>query len=183
MSSGKTKSHIFRIRQSSSYSSGSSGRVRGEGAEKHEIYVAAFGSHLFYHLFSQSRGGAWPPPGSATVVSCDIPTYLGFWILRFCAWLGNFLFIFEATWTVFFQLFRQRWAAHFHDLFLNSMEQSILSISCIFKKIHVITRKMWKGEKCVYISECWPKFAYRSSHAGESSLVYGAFVMVASIAM
>ena len=47
-------------------SSGSSGRVRG-GAEKHEIYAAAFGGHLFYDLFSQSWG-AWPPrpPGSAT---------------------------------------------------------------------------------------------------------------------
>ena len=40
-------------------SSGSSGRVRG--AEKHEIYAAAFGGHLFYDLFSQGRGGPWPP--------------------------------------------------------------------------------------------------------------------------
>ena len=49
-------------------SSGSSGRVRG-GAEKHEIYAAAFGGHLFYDLFSQGRGGAMAPlapPGSAT---------------------------------------------------------------------------------------------------------------------
>ena len=30
-----------------------------EGAEKHEIYVAAFGGHLFYDLFSQGQG---PPP-------------------------------------------------------------------------------------------------------------------------
>ena len=41
-------------------SSGSRGRVRG-GAEKHEIYVAAFGSHLFYDLFLQGQGGPWPP--------------------------------------------------------------------------------------------------------------------------
>ena len=40
-------------------SSGSSGRVRG--GEKHEIYAAAFGDHLFYDLFSQGRGGPWPP--------------------------------------------------------------------------------------------------------------------------
>ena len=44
-------------------SSGSSGRVRG-GAEKHEIYAAAFGGHLFYDLFSQGWGGYGPlgPP-------------------------------------------------------------------------------------------------------------------------
>ena len=41
-------------------SSGSSGRVRGD--EKHETYAAAFGGHLFYDLFSQGRGGPWPPP-------------------------------------------------------------------------------------------------------------------------
>ena len=40
-------------------SSGSSGRVRG-GAEKHEIYAAAFGGHLFYDLFLQGRGGHGP---------------------------------------------------------------------------------------------------------------------------
>ena len=41
----------------------------GRGAKKHEIYVAAFGGHLFYDLFVQGWGGAWPPrhpPGSAT---------------------------------------------------------------------------------------------------------------------
>ena len=41
----------------------------GKGAEKHEIYVAAFGRSLFYNLLLQSGGGAWPPrppPGSAT---------------------------------------------------------------------------------------------------------------------
>ena len=41
-------------------SSGSSGRIRGQ-AEKHEIYAATFGGHLFYDLFIQVRGGAWPP--------------------------------------------------------------------------------------------------------------------------
>ena len=38
---------------------GSSGRVGG--AKKHEIYVAAFGSHLFYDLFLQGWGGAMAP--------------------------------------------------------------------------------------------------------------------------
>ena len=41
-------------------SSGSSGWVRG--AEKHEIYVAAFGGHLFYDLFSQGQGAMAPSP-------------------------------------------------------------------------------------------------------------------------
>ena len=35
---------------------GSSGRVGGEG-KKYEIYVAAFGSHLFCDLFLQGQGG------------------------------------------------------------------------------------------------------------------------------
>ena len=41
---------------------GSSGRVGG-GGKKHEIYVAAFGGHLFYDLFVQGLrgGGPWPP--------------------------------------------------------------------------------------------------------------------------
>ena len=45
-----------------STSSGSSSRVRG--AEKHEIYAAAFSGHLFYDLFSQGQGGHGPlgPP-------------------------------------------------------------------------------------------------------------------------
>ena len=45
---------------------GSSGRVGG--GKKHEIYVAAFGGHLFYDLFVQGWGGMAPsvPPGSAT---------------------------------------------------------------------------------------------------------------------
>ena len=31
------------------------------GAEKHKIYESAFGSHLFYDLFLQGRGGGCPP--------------------------------------------------------------------------------------------------------------------------
>ena len=40
----------------------------GGGAKKHEIYVAAFGGHLFYDLFVQSWEGHGPlsTPGSAT---------------------------------------------------------------------------------------------------------------------
>ena len=47
-------------------SSGSSGWVRG--AEKNEIYAAAFGGHLFNDLFLQDQGGHGPlgPPGSTT---------------------------------------------------------------------------------------------------------------------
>ena len=30
------------------------------GGNKHEIYAAAYGSHLFYDLFSQSLGGMVP---------------------------------------------------------------------------------------------------------------------------
>ena len=41
-------------------SSGSSGRVEGR-AEKHEIYAAEFGGHLFYDLFLQGRGSHGPP--------------------------------------------------------------------------------------------------------------------------
>ena len=32
----------------------------GGGAKKHEIYVAAFGGHLFYDLFLQALGGHDP---------------------------------------------------------------------------------------------------------------------------
>ena len=32
----------------------------GEGAKKHEIYMATFGSHLFYDLFLQDQGGHGP---------------------------------------------------------------------------------------------------------------------------
>ena len=50
-------------------SSGSSGRVRG-GAEKHEIYAAAFGGHLFYDLFSQGQGGGHGPLGPPWIRYC-----------------------------------------------------------------------------------------------------------------
>ena len=79
-------------------SSGSSGRVRG--AEKHEIYAAAFGGHLFYDLFLQGLGGPWPPrpPRSATAfpLECRPPLPLGCrppspwmqtpspWMIRYC---------------------------------------------------------------------------------------------------
>ena len=58
-------------------SSGSSGRIEGGGARKHEIYAATFGSHLLYGLFLQGRG-AWTPwlLGSSTVSSL-----LHFWCL------------------------------------------------------------------------------------------------------
>ena len=48
------------------------GSLPGRRAEKHEIYAAKFGSHLFYDLFLQGRVGGrghgplGPPPGSAT---------------------------------------------------------------------------------------------------------------------
>ena len=51
---------VDRMTDTCEISSGSRGRVRG-GAKKHEIYVAAFGGHLFYDLFSQGQGGPWPP--------------------------------------------------------------------------------------------------------------------------
>ena len=35
----------------------------GGGAQKHEIYAAAFGGHLFYELFLQGRGRAHGPLG------------------------------------------------------------------------------------------------------------------------
>ena len=53
---------------------------RGVGAKKHEIYVAAFGGHLFNDLFLQGLGGGGmapsaPPPGSATVLLADLREY------------------------------------------------------------------------------------------------------------
>ena len=59
--------------QKSNFSSiGSSGWV-GRG-KKHEIYVAAFGSHLFYDLFLQGLGGAMapsaPPPPDPLLLFC-----------------------------------------------------------------------------------------------------------------
>ena len=41
------------------FSSGSSGRI--QMAEKCEIYMAAFGDHLFYDLFLEDRGGGHAP--------------------------------------------------------------------------------------------------------------------------
>ena len=49
------------------------------GPKKHEIYMAAFGGHLFYDLFVQGWGGAWPsrhPPGSATAARQALPHFL-----------------------------------------------------------------------------------------------------------
>ena len=43
-------------RNHSTFSSGSSGREGGGEGKKHEIYVAVFGGHHFYDLFSQGRG-------------------------------------------------------------------------------------------------------------------------------
>ena len=34
----------------------------GKGDDKHDIYAATFGGHIFYDLFLQSWGGAWSPP-------------------------------------------------------------------------------------------------------------------------
>ena len=49
------------------------GRGRWGGCEKHEVYAATFGSHLFHDLFLQGWGGGEkgrmaprPLPGSAT---------------------------------------------------------------------------------------------------------------------
>ena len=53
-------------------SSGSSGWVRG-GAEKHENYAPAFGSHLFYNSFFVRTGGgdgACPPLGPYQIRYC-----------------------------------------------------------------------------------------------------------------
>ena len=53
--------------------------ARQGGAEKHKIYAAGFGGHLFNDLFLQSRGTgpgysrlAPPPPGSAAVGILEI---------------------------------------------------------------------------------------------------------------
>ena len=54
-------------RLSRTYSSGSSGRVRG--AEKHEIYAGASAAIFFMTYFHRARVGmapSAPPPGSAT---------------------------------------------------------------------------------------------------------------------
>ena len=54
---------------------GSSGRVGG--AKKHEIYVVAFGGHLFYDLFVQGWGAMAPSappldPGGAGSSKCSL---------------------------------------------------------------------------------------------------------------
>ena len=38
----------------------------GGGGEKHEIYAATFGGHLFYDIILQGQGGGgrWPPSAS-----------------------------------------------------------------------------------------------------------------------
>ena len=49
--------------------------VAGWGrGQKHEIYVATFGKHLFYNLFLQGQGAIAPmaPPGSATVLRSSL---------------------------------------------------------------------------------------------------------------
>ena len=62
------------------FSSGSSGRVEG-GAEKHEIYMAAFGGNLFYDLFLQ---GPHLPPGSANDIGLKFNySCLMFYIINF----------------------------------------------------------------------------------------------------
>ena len=48
------------------------------GVKKHEIYVAAFGGHLFYDFFVQGWGAMAPstPPGSATAVWSEAGNFL-----------------------------------------------------------------------------------------------------------
>ena len=51
------------------------GSSRGVGGgKKHEIYVAAFGGHLFYDLFVQGWGGMAPsvPPLDPLLNLCDM---------------------------------------------------------------------------------------------------------------
>ena len=68
---------------------GSSGRVGG--AKKHEIYVAAFGGHLFYDLFVQGLGGAMAP---------SAPPWIRYWarqhskrnVFHTTDWLHLFVF-------------------------------------------------------------------------------------------
>ena len=48
---------------------------QGRGAKKHEIYVAAFGGHLFYDLFVQGWGGHGPsvPPPDPLLKTGNLP--------------------------------------------------------------------------------------------------------------
>ena len=99
-------------------SSGSSGRVRG-GAEKHEIYAAAFGGHLFYDLFSQGQGGHGPlaPPGSATAL-----LHCKFFRYRFVRkyWTPRLRILLSASfllhWTVFSQSLQRKLMHSPYDL-------------------------------------------------------------------
>ena len=67
------------------YSSGSSGRVRG-GGEKHEIYVAAFGGHLFYDFIFTGPGGGdvhpWIHCWYTTIIELDISSHMIPWLCR-----------------------------------------------------------------------------------------------------
>ena len=68
-------------------SSGSSGRVMGGGGEKHEIYVAALGGHLFYELFSQGGHGPLPPPDP--LLKCKRKRII---VLEILSWILSMLF-------------------------------------------------------------------------------------------
>ena len=48
----------------------------GSGGEKHEIYAAAFGSHLFMTYFLQGQGRTWPPSLPNWFRYCRPPVYL-----------------------------------------------------------------------------------------------------------
>ena len=82
-------------------SSGSSGWVGG--AEKHEIYAAAFGGHLFYDLFLQGRGRGMDPSAYSGSAAASL-----WFIFRFVA---NFVIALRrfmvAVITYIFQKFRQ----------------------------------------------------------------------------
>ena len=64
------KLNVVKLKLHIRYSSRSSGWVRW--GEKHEIYAATLGGHLFYDLFAQGQGSAMAasasPPGSATEI-------------------------------------------------------------------------------------------------------------------
>ena len=48
----------------------------GGGAKKHEIYMAAFGGHLFYDLFLQDLGGHGPLGSPLDPLLYAIPFYI-----------------------------------------------------------------------------------------------------------
>ena len=68
-----TISHAVDSSRQGCHGSGSSGRVRG-GGEKHEIYEAAFGSHLFYDLFSQDQERDMAPSPPPRIRHCVMPS-------------------------------------------------------------------------------------------------------------